>query len=204
VAGLVEVGSRHDSAIGCDAPLFVAPLLDGSRREHRRGFLRRSLRFALGANALQLSKLIDEHCLVLLGEPGLGKSHAIDDAVAEHRRSGDAMHLVNLGAYEDGESLIGAIIDDAAWRAWRESDDLLFLFLDGLDEALLHVKAIHKRLIVELKKLDDDLCRLRLRISCRSAEWLPDFESQLAEVFGSSPKLSQAPALAPLRFSRRG
>lgn len=162
-------------------------------------FFDRSLRFALGANALQLSKLIDEHCLVLLGEPGLGKSHAIDDAVAEHRRSGDAMHLVNLGAYEDGESLIGAIIDDAAWRAWRVSDDLLFLFLDGLDEALLHVKAIHKRLIVELKKLDGDLCRLRLRISCRSAEWLPDFESQLAEVFGSSPNCPRRLALAPLR-----
>ncbi len=145
-------------------------------------FFDRSLLFALGTNALQLSELIDERCLVLLGEPGLGKSHAIEDAVAEHRQSGDAMHLVNLGAYEDGESLIGAIVDEATWREWRESDDLLCLFLDGLDdEALLHVKAIHKRLIVELKKLDGDLSRLRLRISCRSAEWLPDFESQLAE-----------------------
>ena len=86
-------------------------------------FFDRSSMFALGANALQLSKLGDERCLVLLGEPGLGKSHAIEDAVAEHRQSGDAAHLVDLGAYEDGESLIGAIVDDAAWREWRESED---------------------------------------------------------------------------------
>jgi hypothetical protein len=161
-------------------------------------FFDRSSLFALGANVLQLSKLADERCLVLLGEPGLGKSHAIEDAVAEHRQSGDPVHLVDLGAYEDGESLIGAIVDDAAWREWRESEDVLFLFLDGLDEALLHVKAIHKRLIVELKKLDGDVARLRLRISCRSAEWLPDFESELAEVFGS-PDCPRRLALAPLR-----
>ncbi len=158
----------------------------------------RSSMFASGANAQQLSKLVDERCLVLLGEPGLGKSHAIDDAVAEHRQSGNAVHPVNLGAYEDGESLIGAIVDDAAWRRWRESDGELFLFLDGLDEALLHVKAIHKRLIVELKKLEGDLARLRLRISCRSAEWLSDFESQLAQVF-ATPDCPRRLALAPLR-----
>src|SRR5205823_825751 len=40
--------------------------------------------------------------------------------------------------------------------------------------------------------------RLRLRISCRSAEWLPDFESQLAEVFGSAA-CPRRLALAPLR-----
>ncbi len=161
-------------------------------------FLERSSMFSLGMNFLQLSKLTDEHCLVLFGEPGLGKSHAVEDAVAEHRESGDATHLVDLGAYEDGESLIGAIVDDAAWRGWRESNDVLFLFLDGLDEALLHVKAIHRRLIVELKKLDGDLSRLRLRISCRSAEWLPDFEGLLGEVFASS-NCPRRLALAPLR-----
>jgi hypothetical protein len=160
-------------------------------------FFDRSLMFALGTNALQLSKLVDERCLVLLGEPGLGKSHAIDDAVAEHRQSGNAVHLVDLGAYEHGESLIGAIVDDVAWREWRDSEDVLFLFLDGLDEALLHVKAIHKRLIVEMKKLEGDLARLRLRISCRSAEWLPDFESQLADIFDSTD-CPRRLALAPL------
>ncbi len=75
---------------------------------------------------------------------------------------------------------------------------MLFLFLDGLDEALLHVKAIHKRLIVELKKLDGGVPRLRLRISCRSAEWLPDFDGQLADVFASTD-VPRRLALAPLR-----
>jgi hypothetical protein len=154
--------------------------------------------FARATDAPQLSELIDDPCLVLLGEPGLGKSHAIADAVAELRHAGHAVHLVDLGAYEEGASLVGAIVDSPAWRGWRESEDPLYLFLDGLDEALLHVKAIHKRLIAELKKLDGDVARLRLRISCRSAEWLPDFDGQLADVFGSAD-VPRRLALAPLR-----
>ncbi len=149
-------------------------------------------------NAHQMSDFVDDPCLVLLGEPGLGKSHAIDDAIADLKRAGHTVHLVDLGAYEDGSSLVGAIVDSPTWREWRESEDVLFLFLDGLDEALLHIKAVHKRLIVELKALDADIARLRLRISCRSAEWLTDFDGQLADVFRSSempPRL----ALAPLR-----
>ena len=140
--------------------------------------------FARATDASQLSELVDDPCLALLGEPGLGKSHAIDDAVAELRHAGQAVHLVDLGAYEEGASLVGAIVDTPAWREWRESEGVLFLFLDGLDEALLHVKAIHKRLVAELKTLGGEVARLRLRISCRSAGWVPDFDSQLADVFG--------------------
>ena len=154
--------------------------------------------FARAADAPQLSELVDDPCLVLLGEPGLGKSHAVADAVAELRHAGHAVQLVELGAYEEGASLVGAIVDSPAWREWRESEDVLFLFLDGLDEALLHVKAIHKRLIVQLKKLEGDVARLRLRISCRSAEWLPDFDGQLADVFASTD-VPRRLALAPLR-----
>jgi len=154
--------------------------------------------FARATDASLLSDLVDDPCLVLLGEPGLGKSHAVADAVAELRHAGHAVHLVELGAYEEGASLVGAIVDSPAWREWRESDDVLFLFLDGLDEALLRVKAIHKRLIAELKTLGGDIARLRLRISSRSAEWLPDFDGQLADVFGSADVPTRL-ALAPLR-----
>jgi hypothetical protein len=137
----------------------------------------------LEPRAARLSDLVTEPCAILLGEPGLGKSHAIRDAAVEPRFAGWRVHEVDLGAYDEGESLIGAIVDSVAWRDWRASDDALFLFLDGLDEALLHIKAIHRRLIAELKQAAGDLYRLRLRISCRTAEWLPDFDEQLAEVF---------------------
>jgi hypothetical protein len=156
--------------------------------------------FARSPGARRLGDLVDEPCLVLLGEPGLGKSHAIGDAVAELRQAGRQVHRVNLGAYEEAESLISAIIDSAAWRTWRGSESVLIVFLDGLDEALLHVKAIHKRLIVLLQELGQDLQRLRLRISCRSAEWLPGFDGELARVFDSTDVPSHL-ALAPLRAS---
>ncbi len=109
--------------------------------------------FARSTESYHLAHLVEDPCLVLLGEPGLGKSHAIDDAVAQMRRTGHLVHTVDLGAYDDGPSLIGAIVSSPTWRLWRESDEPLLLFLDGLDEALLHVKAIHKRLIAGVPPL---------------------------------------------------
>lgn len=154
--------------------------------------------FARAVDAPRLSELTDEQCLILLGEPGLGKSHAIADAVGELQRAGRAVHCVDLGAYDDGPSLIGAIVDAPVWREWRGGGDTLYLFLDALDEALLHVKAVHKRIVAELTGLGDDLVRLRLRISCRSAEWLADLESQLVDAFGSVDA-TRCLVLAPLR-----
>jgi hypothetical protein len=136
----------------------MAAVLDGARREHRRRVLPRQLLVDLRARdrrpatvAPQLSELVDDPCLILLGEPGLGKSFAIADAVAELRHAGHAVHLVDLGAYDEGASLVGAIVESPTWREWRESEDVLYLFLDGLDEAQLQDKAIHKRIIAEFK-----------------------------------------------------
>lgn len=148
---------------------------------------------------LQLRDLLDDPCVVLLGEPGLGKSQALKNAAAEIRSGGLTSQLVDLGAYDDGASLVAATFDARVWHEWRASDGVLFLFLDSLDEALLHVKAISKRLIVELSRLSaEQLQRLRLRISCRTADWLPELDEQLAEAF----EMDTAPrclTLAPLR-----
>ena len=154
--------------------------------------------FAPTVEAQQLHELLDDRCLVLFGEPGLGKSHALKDAAAELRDAEHRVHTVNLGAYDEGASLIGAIVDAPTWREWLIGDTTLYLFLDGLDEALLHVRAIHKRLIEELEQIPDHVGRLRLRVSCRTADWLPGFDEQLAEVMrtGELPRRLQ---LAPLR-----
>jgi hypothetical protein len=85
----------------------------------------------------------DDPCLILLGEPGLGKTYAIDDAV---RRAADAallVHRVRLGAYDDGAALIGAIVDVPWWRGWLDSSATIHLYLDGLDEAMLHGRRRH-------------------------------------------------------------
>ena len=132
-----------------------------------------------------LSEFLDDPCLVLLGEPGLGKSRAISDAVAELRGAGHLVHAVDLGIYEDAASAIGAIVDTSIWHEWRDGDDPLYLFLDSLDEALLHIKAAHRRLVAELTQLGAPISRLRLRISCRSADWLVEFDEQLADLLGS-------------------
>src|SRR5262249_31514425 len=64
-------------------------------------------------DGVALSELVEDPCLVLVGEPGLGKSHAIADAAFELRHAGHAVHVVDLGAYEDGPSVVGAIVDSS-------------------------------------------------------------------------------------------
>jgi hypothetical protein len=130
----------------------------------------------------------DGRCLILLAEPGLGKTRAVNDAVRRGRDAGLLVHKVELGAYDESASLMGAIEDAPEWRGWLASESVLFLYLDGLDEALLHVRSITKRLLTMLKVLDDSVLeRLRLRISCRSAEWLEGFGQALGDALDTDP-----------------
>src|SRR5919106_4680685 len=76
---------------------------------------------------------IDQHhCLLLLGEPGIGKTTELERAVAD---AGDRAHQVDLGAVADPEGLRRRVIEAPTVTAWREGDGELFMFLDAFDEA---------------------------------------------------------------------
>jgi len=55
-------------------------------------------------------------------------------------------------------------------------------FLEGLDESLLLVKNISAALLSELRELP--ISGLRLRIVCRTADWLPTLEEGLRSLWG--------------------
>jgi predicted NACHT family NTPase len=138
-------------------------------------------------------------CLALLGEPGMGKSTAmqtqkgsIDARVSE---SGDTSLWVNLRAYQTDVRLAQGIFEAPVFQAWLSGKHRLHLFLDSLDECLLRVDTVAALLIEEVEKCPID--RLYLRIACRTADWPGSLEEGLRRLW--SEEAVKVYELAPLR-----
>src|SRR6266508_1164118 len=125
-------------------------------------------------------------CLAFLGEPGIGKSTALQDAVdaaqAAAVLSGDLVLSINLAGVGSDVGLYRRVFDDPAFRTWHAGSGHLHLFFDSLDEALLESSSIATVLLDELKRCDRD--RLSLRIACRTAEWPERLDDGLPLLFG--------------------
>jgi hypothetical protein len=132
---------------------------------------------------------IDRHgCLVLLGEPGIGKTTELARALAA---AGERAHDVDLGAVADAEGLRRLVVEAAVVVAWREGDGELVLFLDAFDEALAERGVLGRALIAELAELPRE--RLRLRIACRTADWPATLTDRLALLFGEAHEYELQP-----------
>jgi hypothetical protein len=151
----------------------------------------------------RLEQLTDDTCLVLLGEPGLGKSQAVKDAVEAAHEAADqpVVERLDLGAYPDAGALRAKLIEGEGWQKWAGEGRILHLYLDSLDEAMLQFPSIHKFLLEEFATAHDALERLRLRVVCRSAEWITDFSSGLGELWHAHVPAASVRelSLAPLR-----
>ena len=133
-----------------------------------------------------LSELANQPCLVLLGEPGLGKSRTINDEyqsfAAHFEGVGERYHFFNLNTYRSEELLVKRLFESKEFSEWVSGTYRLHLFLDGLDECLLRIDTIAALLVEEFRKYPKD--RLLLRIACRSADWPSSLENGLNELWG--------------------
>jgi len=104
-------------------------------------------------------------CLVLLGEPGIGKSYALEDMLDATRgslRPGESLLPINLRFERD----IAAVTAHPFLQAWKNGSHGLCLFVDSLDERREDEDS--SRLLGVLR--DGPLDRLRLRVACRTGE----------------------------------
>lgn len=153
----------------------------------------------LNPEAVAFEELESTPCLVLLGEPGLGKSDTL--AVAHHRSereaidTGDSAAWFDLHAYQSDSRLERAILEDATVRNWLAGSHRLYLYLDSLDEALLRIDTVTDLLAQILSRLP--LERLHLRIACRSDDWSLGFECTLKQLWRAKRDCTYT--LAPLR-----
>jgi len=135
---------------------------------------------------LTLVELTECQCMILLGEPGLGKSTTINQWAggpgAQHGMVPDC--VINLATFNDVTELRQALDSDERIRSWRHDGQGLCLWLDSLDEAQLHMPKISHSLQRHFAEQADNLAQLRLRIVSRTAEWPLSFEHELMGLFG--------------------
>lgn len=147
---------------------------------------------------LALDDLTEQHrCVVLLGEPGIGKSQ--EWKTQEARLASRPGHFfLNLGTI-DSEQVLRREIDEAVAEAARQDDNAIFtLWLDSLDEGLLHVSTLQNALLRALRPLPAG--RLCLRIMCRNAVWPVAFSEALAKLL-HLPEPVAEPAFLTLLLS---
>lgn len=118
-------------------------------------------------------------CLVLLGEPGIGKTTALEE-IAASESANFATLQVDLGEYSSDERLYRHVFESSAIREWLTGTHTLSVLLDSLDEC--RVEGIAKFLSGELSRLPSK--RLRLRLACRTAEWPITLEEALNSAWG--------------------
>lgn len=140
----------------------------------------------MNPNLVSFEAIADVPCLVLLGEPGIGKSIAIDTEKENIdnriKEKGDQSIRLDLRSYSSEDRLINNIFKSQNFISWLEGNYKLHLFLDSLDECLLRIDTLATLLVDELQKYPID--KLNLRIACRTADWRKMLEDSLKEIWG--------------------
>jgi hypothetical protein len=136
-----------------------------------------------------LDQLVTEPCLILCGDPGIGKStviqqhkNALRSSLGEH----GYFILIDFRDVPSESAFTRWTFDSPDWQRWRASTDKLLLVVDGVDEGLVKIPGFVSFLAASLR--NEPLDRLKLILACRSAEWPVNEGPQLISLFGNFEK----------------
>lgn len=144
------------------------------------------------AGVVPLDELASSACLVLLGEPGTGKSQAVRVAAGRAVGPDEAGHF-NLKSCSTDVGLLAEVFNHPKLAAWAAGNTRLTLWLDSFDECL--VPGLPGVLSHQLSKLPRD--RLHLRIVSRPGAWPDHLQRVLKELWPTAAVFK----IAPLRRS---
>ncbi|PXF58329.1 MAG: hypothetical protein C4B59_13450 [Candidatus Methanogaster sp.] len=136
-------------------------------------------------NAVPFESIETVPCLVLLGEPGIGKTrtmYAERDTINNRVEQEDGQTLwLDLHSYGSEDRLVRELFGSPEFDLWRNGTHRLHVFLDSLDECLLEICKLATLLPDEFKKCPVE--RLCLRIACRTADLPNVLEEGLKELW---------------------
>jgi glycosyltransferase involved in cell wall biosynthesis len=147
-------------------------------------------------------------CLVMLGLPGMGKTTEMKLLARLAEGSGAHSDFVSIGLIPTAAQLEETMLSSPGRHAWLRGNAWA-LHLDGLDEAIIQqdelVSSLSRSLRFILADLGavgeeekaEHLNNLRVRISCRAAEWPSSFGEDLNSLFGDSLQVVQLEELEP-------
>jgi hypothetical protein len=137
---------------------------------------------AANTSVTSLDHLQERRCLVLLGEPGMGKTTALNDHSHAHLAEQEEILEVDLAAFQTDALLVQEVFRSPTIRRWQDGNGRLRLQLDSFDECLVRMETLVALFQREFAQFP--LKRLSLRIACRTAEWPSDLEAFLRQSFG--------------------
>lgn len=124
--------------------------------------------------------LLQSRYVVILGEPGSGKTWELEAQPERLRSGGLCAFFMRIDVLADG--VFEAAIDAAdleLFRKWQASQQEATFFLDSVDEAKLKTpKAFQDALNVFVKGLGNAVARSRVVVSCRHYEWRASTDKQ--------------------------
>jgi hypothetical protein len=124
-------------------------------------------------------------CLVLLGEPGIGKSQELINLKCHTDNNLDSGNEVLELNLRSCTNLKEDLFKDEQFISWESGTHCLYLFLDSLDEGLLQIQNLATQLVDTFTKnrYRDKLSRLYIRIACRTAVFPNILEEGLKELW---------------------
>jgi len=143
-------------------------------------------------NIVTLENLFDVRCLILLGEPGIGKSTEMEKhskfIKEKTEGTGDEFLKFDLKDYQTDHRLFNVIFEDPIFKKWQKGENRLYLFLDSFDEALLNINVLSTALPAEIKRLPVE--RLYFRIASRIADWPISLENELKSIWDKQEEIN--------------
>lgn len=145
---------------------------------------------------VSLEAIAEIPCLVLLGEPGIGKSQELENLKDLTENHSSQVLELNLRSCTN---LKEDLFKDETFTDWLGGNYHLYLFLDSLDEGLLSIPTLATALIDELRKpkYRNHINRLHLRLACRTFVFPEILEEGLKELWKEAN--FETYELAPLR-----
>jgi hypothetical protein len=144
-----------------------------------------------------IEKLTTLECILLLGEPGIGKSTELRNLKEHEAVKKYYSTTFNLRDFESKSDFKESVLDDDVISKWMQnSDKPISIYLDSLDEALLEAKKISVGIFNVIRELQK-YGQVFTRIACRTSELPTEFQEQLSSLYQENSL--KAVELAPLR-----
>ncbi len=141
-----------------------------------------------GAPQHRWSAWNDVPCLIVLGEPGIGKTREFEYQCQILKGNDHKAFFSRWQDWNGTEDLLEILDDRASFEEDLASgNQTVWWFIDSLDEGRIKTSEAFDILLGVLKSLQKSgkLANLKLRLSCRSRDWRPTEQEKLSNFFPS-------------------
>lgn len=119
------------------------------------------------ANCYTTADLDEYQCLLLLGEPGIGKSYELP-LIASHEQTPDLVASIDLAEYTSEGRLVRDVFESELIHEWISGHGTATLTLDSFDECQRQLPSLTPLIRRYIERWPTE--RLRLRLACRTSE----------------------------------